>query len=137
MSYNVKVFVAIYDNPGNPADRKHWGLFIDGFENHDKILLHAVRSKTFSHYQYIVTNPRLDPCILDLHPLTEVLMSAAPTMDFIAHSLRIPGDCGDFSSQRYLFELLAELAKNNIIDGNDKDYIRQLDALFEKADFDR
>ncbi|KAL2385995.1 hypothetical protein RJ035_004818 [Blastomyces gilchristii] len=112
MSSTTELYVAIFDDGGV---YKHWGLFIDGPTDAEKILLQILGSSTRYRFEMEISNAHKSATLLE--PSTCVTAIKDATENAVIHN-EYPG----YNYQDYVLELLDVLEEKNIIDKNETNY---------------
>ncbi|KAJ5928124.1 hypothetical protein N7466_007080 [Penicillium verhagenii] len=131
MGSTSPIFVAIEDNPGI----MDWSLFIETEKNTDKTIIQVLGTR-HKYFRVIRTpsNPRVSTDLIDLLPLCRIDTSKIEMVKYIADSTHIGNEVVDWSCQDYVLGVLNDLEDAGIINGNDKDYIRNKEVVKSKRE---
>ncbi|KAL2371052.1 hypothetical protein RJZ57_004516 [Blastomyces gilchristii] len=114
MSSTTELYVAIFDDGGV---YKHWGLFIDGPTDAEKILLQILGSSTRYRFEMEISNAHKSATLLE--PSTCVTWTIPKSARLrTLRKMRL----STTNIRDYVLELLDVLEEKNIIDKNETNY---------------
>ncbi|KAJ5727399.1 hypothetical protein N7493_005219 [Penicillium malachiteum] len=131
MSPTIPLSVAIYENPGI----LHWSLFIEAENDDAKTKIHVLGAR---RRYFPVISPRSDArnsdSLIELLPLCQVEEGKIEIIKNIAYDTPIRNDLDDWSCQDYVLNIVDRLEEALILNPEDKDYIRNKEAVAAKRE---
>ncbi|CAG8029917.1 unnamed protein product [Penicillium salamii] len=122
MTSTAGLYVAIYRDEGV---YKHWGLFIDGPTENQRLVLHVEGSSTRFRFDRKFSNARSSQRLSELIHLCDVPISNIAAIDQAAEQAPIHNQYPGYNCQDYVLELLDDLETRRLINGMDAMYKRQ------------
>ena len=131
MCATVGLHVAFHHDEGV---YKHWGLFMDGPTNTDKIVLQIMGSSTNYRFDPITSDPRESDTLEELIHLCDVPVSKINAIKDTARNAPIHNEYPGYNCQDYILELLDDLEAKRIIDGKDVSYKKKKGVVQNKQE---
>ncbi|KAJ5499598.1 hypothetical protein N7453_008649 [Penicillium expansum] len=131
MSSAVSIYVAISASEGV---YKHWGIFIDGPREKDKIFLQVAGSDGRFRYELETRDVRQSERLVELLPLYDVNVAEINSIKTVASQVTIHNEVRGWNCQDYVLDLLEVLEKESIVNSKDARYKRQKDLLHGKQE---
>lgn len=113
---------------------KHWSLFIEGEQDADKFLLHAVGSKGRFRFEERNANARQSHSISDVFQLCDVDTSLVGRVKEIARAVPIRNNVEVWNCQDYVLDLLELLEEANVVPRENARYQTRKKELKLKQD---
>lgn len=132
MPSTVGLHVAIYKE--DEGVYKHWGLFVDGPTQDQKLVFHIEGSSTRFRFDRKLSNARFSKRLLELICLCHVPVGKIGAIDQAAEGAAIHNEYPGYNCQDYVLELLSDLEQKGLIDGNDASYQKQKDLVESKQE---
>ena len=131
MSATTGLYVAIYDDEGV---YKHWGLFISGPTDADLTILQIMGSSTNYRFEMGTSDPRKSDTLSELIYLYDVPLSKITAIKEAAKTAPIHNEAKGYNCQDYVLDLLEDLERKGIIDGDDMNYRKQKGIVESKQE---
>ncbi|KLJ09447.1 hypothetical protein EMPG_15137 [Blastomyces silverae] len=119
MSSTIGLYVALFDDGGV---YKHWGLFIDGPTDAEKILLQIMGSSTRYRFDMENSNAHESAILSEIIHLCDVDNSKISAIKDAAENAVVHNEYPGYNCQDYVLELLDDLEEKDIIDKNEVNY---------------
>ncbi|KAK1138462.1 hypothetical protein N8T08_002497 [Aspergillus melleus] len=113
---------------------KHWGLFVEGPTDEQKIVLQVEGSTNRFRFERELKNARTADGIVELIPLCEVPLSSISAIDQAAAEAPIHNLYTGYNCQDYVIDLLDILEAMELISGEDAQYQAQKALVLSKQE---
>lgn len=125
------LYVAIYNDGGV---FKHWSLFVDGPSAEEKVIFHIMGSSQRYRHESRQSNARQSASLLEMVPLCRIETSKLSDIEAAAQNTVIHNEAPGYNCQDYVLELLDTMEEEGIIDGSDKKYRKNKNAVRGKQE---
>ncbi|KAK4613285.1 hypothetical protein CLAFUW4_08792 [Fulvia fulva] len=123
--------VALYDNG---VFFKHWALFVNGRSNQEKVIFHVQGAEKNFKYESRQGDATTSKKFLESLPLCRIEISKLKDIELAAENTVLHNERRVWNHQDYVLDLLDKLEEEGIVNGDDKEYRKNKDAVRCKQD---